>query len=235
MPRVTKQPDVRRDELLDVALELCRSVGFDAMSVEQVTSAAGVAKGTFYHYFSSKADLLWQLVSRFGDSLFAVLTTTMAATEGTGLARLRRLMDASSAYKARHLDAVSYASYLYRDENFALRHRLFAAWLGRTREVLLPVIEQGVQDGSFQVDDAEGATDVVLSLWFDAADRLWERARSAPDAEGFADTMVRGSAALWSAQERVLGTPRGSLTINLDKAVTDSMKSLYHQLDGSRR
>jgi len=231
MPRVSKHPEVRREELLDVALDLCRRVGFDAMSVDQLTTQAGVAKGTFYHYFSSKSDLLWQLVQRFGDSLFAALTDHLATVEGDGLVRLRALMDASAAYKAAHLDALSYAPFLYREENLALRHRLFDAWLARTREVLLPVIEAGSADGSFDVDDPEGATDVVLTLWVDAADRLWRRAIRATDAEAFADTMLRGTAALWAAQERVLGVPDGSFAITIAPAAIAGMKDLYTRLD----
>lgn len=234
MARVTKQPDVRREELLDAALDLCRTAGFDAMSVEQVTTAAGVAKGTFYHYFTSKADLLWQLVGRFGDALFIDLTQTMAACPGTGLTRLRRLMGASAEYKSKHLDALAYAPYLYRDENFALRHRLIGAWRSRTREVLRPVIEQGAGDGSFRIHDIESVTDIVLSLWFDAADHLWERARAAANADAFAEIMLRGSAALWSAQERVLGTPDGSFAITLDPAALAGIKALYPRLDGSK-
>ena len=76
MARVTKAPEVRREELLDVAFELCRSHGFEAMSVEQVTQSAGVAKGTFYHYFSSKDDLQVQLVRRLGEALFDHLSTS---------------------------------------------------------------------------------------------------------------------------------------------------------------
>lgn len=234
MARVTKQAGVRREELLDTALDLCRDLGFDAMSVEQVTERAGVAKGTFYHYFASKSDLLWQLVDRFGESLFTTLTHTMEQAQGNGLDRLRALMQASASYKLEHLDALAYAPHLYRDENFALRHRLFGAWSARTREALLPVVELGRRDGSFEVDDPEGATDVILALWFDYADRLWERARSAPDEDAFAGIMLRGSAAMWTAQERVLGVPTGSFSVAIEPAAITGMKTLYHELDGSR-
>ncbi len=173
--RVTKAPEVRREELLDLALELCRTHGYEAMSVEQVTQAAGVAKGTFYHYFSSKADLQTQLVQRFGASLFDHLTAAAGRAEGTAAARLRVIMDAAAAYKTRHAD-VSQAAFLYRDENYALRHRLLAEWREQARLVLLPVIADGVADGSMRVASAEGATDIVLLLWLDAADHLWKRA-----------------------------------------------------------
>ena len=162
--RVTKPPEVRREELLDLALELCRSHGYEAMSVEQLTQAAGVAKGTFYHYFTSKADLQTQLVQRFGASLFAHLSAAAASAEGTAAARLRSIMDAAATYKTRYAGAVQ-AAFLYRAENFALRHRLFEEWREQARLVLLPMITDGVADGSMRVASAQGATDIVLLLW----------------------------------------------------------------------
>ncbi len=51
-------PDVRRVELLEAALSVLRTLGPDNARVEDVTDAAGAAKGTFYLYFSSWEDLL---------------------------------------------------------------------------------------------------------------------------------------------------------------------------------
>lgn len=235
MPRVTKAPEVRREELLDTALELCRLHGFDDMSVEQVTQAAGVAKGTFYHYFTSKSDLQWQLVQRFGEALFTHLSARMATAVGTGAERLRILMDASAGYKAQNLDAVTYAPFLERDQNYELRHRLFGAWREQTRVVLLPVVTDGSADGSFDVADAEATTDILLGLWFDAADALWLRAAGASDADAFADTMVNGSAAITLAQERILGVPPGTYQVPIGPEIIAAIKGLYHQYDRTDR
>lgn len=229
--RVTKDPDVRREELLDVALELCRSDGFDSMNVEQVTRAAGVAKGTFYHYFASKDALLEQLVRRFGDDLFDHLSA--AAGDGSGAERLRSIMDAAAAYKIARSD-LTYASFLYRDENFALRHRLFGSWRDRARQVLLPVIRDGSADGSFSVADAEGATDVVLLLWFDAGDRLWERALLAPDADAFVSVMIGGATSIYQAQERILGLPEGTFNVPVGPELIELTRQLFHTIDRTR-
>jgi AcrR family transcriptional regulator len=227
---VTKAPEVRREELLDLALELCRTHGYEAMSVEQVTQAAGVAKGTFYHYFSSKADLQTQLVQRFGASLFAHLTAAATRAEGSAAARLRVIMDAAATYKTRHADA-SQAAFLYRDENYALRHRLFEEWREQARMVLLPVISDGVADGSMRVASAEGATDVVLLLWLDAADHLWRRAVRAAGADAFTQVMVDGSVSILQAQERVLGLPEGTFTIPIGPEVLHLLSELHAKLD----
>jgi AcrR family transcriptional regulator len=228
--RVTKAPEVRREELLDLALELCRTQGYEAMSVEQVTQAAGVAKGTFYHYFSSKADLQTQIVRRFGASLFDHLNTAAGLAEGSAAARLRAIMDAAAAYKARHADT-SQAAFLYRDENFALRHRLFEEWRDQARRVLLPVITDGVADGSMHVASAGGATDIVLLLWLDAADQLWARAVKEPDADAFTQVMVAGSISVLQAMERVLGLPDGTFAMPLGPEVLHLLAQLHAKLD----
>ena len=228
--RVTKDPVVRREELLDLALGLCRTHGYEAMSVEQVTRAAGVATGTFYHYFTSKADLQAQLVQRFGTSLFDHLTTAAGQAQGTAAARLRVIMDAAAAYKSRHADAAQ-AAFLYREENYELRHRLLAEWRERARQVLLPVITDGVADGSLHVASAEGATDIVLLLWLDAADHLWDRASQAPGAEAFSQVMIDGSASIFQAQERILGLPEGTFAMPIGPDVIQLLTELHATLD----
>lgn len=64
LPR-TKPAATRRDALLDAAERLFRERGFAATSVDAIVAAAGVAKGTFYLYFKSKAASLVALQDRF--------------------------------------------------------------------------------------------------------------------------------------------------------------------------
>ena len=51
-------PKTGRARLIHVAIELFYSHGFQAVGVDQVLSAAGVTKTTFYKHFESKDDLL---------------------------------------------------------------------------------------------------------------------------------------------------------------------------------
>jgi AcrR family transcriptional regulator len=228
MARVTKEPDVRREELLDVALALCVSVGFESTSVERITTEAGVAKGTFYHYFSSKQDLLAQLVRRFGDELFAHLEGQMAKVEGPAPDRFRALMLTSASWKSSHADAsLSYVPYLYKAENQQLRQQLFSEWLERTRPLVLAIVEQGVREGTFDVIDPDATTSVLLSLWFDAASRVWERALATSTNDEFVRVMLAGVDAIWAAQERVLGAEAGSLTVTVDRTVLAGTRQAF--------
>ncbi len=216
MARVVKHPDVRRDELLDIALDLIMTRGFAATSVEQITNAVGVAKGTFYYYFASKDDLLAQLVGRFGDSMFANLSN--APLSGSGLHQLQDFLAAATSWKLERLDTTTsvIAPFLFSDGNLAVRHHIFAEWNDRTTRLLVPILQAGHDDGSFAVDDVASTAGVVMSLWLDGGMRMWDRALAAEDEPGFIDVFVRGTASLSVALERILGAPAGSLTTRVD-------------------
>jgi AcrR family transcriptional regulator len=74
----TLPPEERRDQLLQVAERMFLKQGVAPTTVEQITQAAGVAKGTFYLYFKSKEDVLAALEGRFERRHLAALATAMA-------------------------------------------------------------------------------------------------------------------------------------------------------------
>jgi len=78
----TKPAEERRAELMDAAERLFLELGFAPTTVEQITDAAGVAKGTFYLYFSSKDALRTALGERYGEAHLARTTAAMARASG---------------------------------------------------------------------------------------------------------------------------------------------------------
>jgi AcrR family transcriptional regulator len=74
----TKSPDLRREELMNAAQRLFLDQGVASTTIEQITSGADVAKGTFYLYFSSKDDVRTALSERFAQELLAGITALVA-------------------------------------------------------------------------------------------------------------------------------------------------------------
>lgn len=58
MTKRQKQAQETRKALFDNAVSLFREKGFDAVTVEEITTRAGTAKGSFYTYFRTKSDII---------------------------------------------------------------------------------------------------------------------------------------------------------------------------------
>lgn len=56
-----------REVILDTALELFYTRGYDAVGVQEIAERSGVTKPTLYYYFKSKYGLLEQLLARDGE------------------------------------------------------------------------------------------------------------------------------------------------------------------------
>ncbi|NLZ92611.1 MAG: TetR/AcrR family transcriptional regulator [Firmicutes bacterium] len=63
--RVTKDPEVRKQEILEEALKLFARQGISKTSMNDVAKAAKITKGLVYYYFASKEELLAEVASLF--------------------------------------------------------------------------------------------------------------------------------------------------------------------------
>lgn len=72
-----------RKDLLDEALHCAVTIGMRKTSVEQLTEAAGIAKGSFYKFFPSKEMLFFAVLENIHTETYAV--AEKALQESTGL------------------------------------------------------------------------------------------------------------------------------------------------------
>ena len=62
--RVVKSAEERKNEILDVAEQLFAEKGFDNASTNDIIKRIGIARGTLYHHFKSKEEILDAIVNR---------------------------------------------------------------------------------------------------------------------------------------------------------------------------
>lgn len=89
------KPNVR-EELLAAGLETLHNRGFNATSVQDITEAAGVPKGSFYNHFASKEELGSAVVAAYAEKS-AVRRQGLSDRAVAPLARLRRYFEANVA------------------------------------------------------------------------------------------------------------------------------------------
>lgn len=200
-----------RAALLRAALELVEERGFEEMSVEAVATRAGLSKGTFFHFFPTKAALLDGVGDLLAREALAELRPLLEDPAHDPLARLRRFLAASRGWRgarARPLTALSAA--LTRDANVLLLLDLRA----RAAEVLAPalaaLLAEGTARGQLGVEDPEATAQLLLE-WMDASGDGGMRALAADPGPGGRAIVARRANAALLAFERVLGAAEGSL------------------------
>jgi AcrR family transcriptional regulator len=199
--RVVKAADDRRAELLDVALHLFLTRGYGRVAVQDITDAAQVAKGTFYHYFASKADLLAQVCERQVAVLLAGAERLLDDAPADAVARLRAVIGLMWGWKRDNAEiAEQYSRVLYAGDNQALRLKLRASFDAFV-PLLSGIVAQGEVEGSFRVDDPSGATRAMMWLWEGVSEWMMPR-------------LLGASRAAERASERILGAPEGSLDLS---------------------
>ncbi len=67
MTRVTKKPEVRKQELIDIAQKLFIAKGYEATSVRDILHEVDGAPGMFYHHFSSKEEIYKVAMAQYVD------------------------------------------------------------------------------------------------------------------------------------------------------------------------
>jgi TetR/AcrR family transcriptional regulator, transcriptional repressor for nem operon len=174
MPR-TKPPQQRRSDLLDAAQSLVVEKGVAAVTLEDVTRRAGVAKGTFYLYFRSKDDLVTALQQRFSDRM-AERVEAAARNAETWAAKLDACV---LACFADYRDTYELHDVLFHHSGMADRHMYdddsgpsLSRLVGAIRDLLVA----GVEAGAYRVDDPE----LTAVLLFSAAHGGYESSCHGP-------------------------------------------------------
>jgi len=155
--RISKEPDVRRTEILDAAEALFSEAGYEKTAVSDIVRKVGVAQGTFYYYFASKEAVLEAVLERRLDAV----TDAAVAVAGD------RAMDAGT--KLQILLARLFAPSVtgpapgsFDNANNIIHDRLEQKFVARFLPILTRVVRQGVAEGSFHTAYPEEITEILL-------------------------------------------------------------------------
>ena len=216
MPRVVKEEDyaARRKEILDVALRLVYTQGYEAMSIQDILDSSKISKGAFYHYFDSKQALLDGMIERMLDEAEQILLPIAQAKDLSAIEKLRRYFNAGGRWKVAQKAFMLDLLRIWRtDANALMRQKQEAAAMKRVAPVLADIIRQGIAEGVFSTKYPEqfGSMLVGLSRGFeDSIANLLLTAIPPPDA---LERLEAAIGAYSDSMERILGAPAGSLPL----------------------
>ena len=146
---------IRREQLLDAAIGLVASKGYEATTVRDIAAAADVATGTIAYWFSSRDDLLRaalvEAARRFGRRLDDALANAATPLDEL-VAHAEVATPRTPQETAAQVVWIEFWRQAQRDPELrALHERLYDSWRAR----IAATVRAGVEAGAFRAVDAD--------------------------------------------------------------------------------
>ena len=161
-----RRPDERPNELLDAALRIFAERGYGNTRLEDIAAAVGVTKGTIYHYFETKEDLLRKAIEHNHERVFLPLEKGIRERKGPVSATIRLFLRRAFGGDMDQTRQ-SVLTLLVQGVAREVPH-VYQRWLeagpARAWQLLAELIEEGKASGEFRKDvDSDVAARVTVS------------------------------------------------------------------------
>lgn len=149
--RVTKEPEVRKQEILDTALRLFGENGYERTSITDIAKAIGVAQGLCYRYFPSKEALFDSAIEQYADALVEQFFSSEKDNDKT----LRQIIE-DMHFTVEERDTVYYPVF-HGAENKKFHDQLSLKVCERLVPLVEKLLQRARQKGELRFDDIQAA------------------------------------------------------------------------------
>jgi len=159
MVRIVKKAAERRSEIVKTARYLFQTKEYDKTTMQDVMDQLGIAKGTIYHYFKSKEELLEAVIVDIVDENIEQMQLAKMEMNGNALEKIRILIGLGSV-AANNSEVLNH---LHQPGNTGMHARLLAVALIKQAPLYSELIRQGCEEGVFQTDFPLECAEFILS------------------------------------------------------------------------
>src|SRR5262245_10479715 len=184
------------DDIVSAAAKVFRTKGYHAATVRDIAEEVGILKGSLYHHFASKEELLYLVVKEPIAQMYRTISG-IAAADVSAAEKLRQAISAHLEAFDRHYPHL--LVYLRERESVERRFREMIGFSPKEYErCWQQILREGVENGEFRPDlDIQVASYGLLGMlnwsykWYDPQGRLSVR----EVAEEFTSLALAGIAA----------------------------------------
>ena len=198
--RIIKEPEVRKNEILDIANSLFSYKGYDHTSISDILEQAGIAKGTLYYHFKSKEEIMNAIIERI---LVGMLDKAKNIAQDGSLSVHEKLL---YAVMSLHLDEGTeqgIMDHIHNPQNALMHQKQLDALIKGVVPILSSILEEGILQGLFTTSYPYESAEMLLIYSQIAFDQ--KTISSKAEAE-------RKITAFIYNMERILGAQTGSLS-----------------------
>lgn len=158
--RVVKEHNERRNEILDTAQGLFNTKGYDASTINDILNEIGIAKGTFYHYFKSKEEVLDAINERIG---YVIMERVEAIANDKQLSSEDKLLRMFLSMQISEDVGEELLEGMHKPENALMHQKSLKLMVNLLAPQLAKVVKEGIEKQEFVCDYPEEYMRIFLA------------------------------------------------------------------------
>lgn len=156
--RISKDAEVRKNEILDAAGTLFSQKGYEKTTISDIIETVGVARGTVYYHFKSKEEIMDALLERYNQIL---LERAREAASDKTLSPLPRLFQ--TLMEMHRMDASEIHEDIHKPQNALMHQKMEHSMLKGIPPILTALIEDGIKEGVFDTPYPYETMEMVIA------------------------------------------------------------------------
>ena len=172
---MSPRPDVseeRKNQILEAAQRLFSKLGFYQARMSDIAEESGLSKGTLYWYFKSKNDIILGLLDHIFESELKDLQSLVEQESPFAVkieVYIDRIIDDMEHMVKWMPLAYDFISLAFRQETV---QKAIRKYYQAHMDILIPIIEQGIEDGQLTVNAPEEAA-IAIGALIEGTGVLW--------------------------------------------------------------
>lgn len=158
--RIVKEHDERKNEIIDTAAKLFVTKGYEQCSVNDILNTIGIAKGTFYHYFKSKEDVLDAVIDKISSRLSEKITMVADNSE---LTPEDKILHVFLSMRVDEKIEELLIEEMHKSENALMHQKSLVSSVNILTPILTQIVEEGIEKGVFHCDYPEQYMQIFLA------------------------------------------------------------------------
>ena len=157
--RIVKTAEERKNEILDVAEELFAKKGYDNSSTNDIIAKIGIARGTLYHHFGSKEEILDALVDRMTRE---GIDRAETISRDKRISIFERLTGILSSLSVKSSAGKEIMEQMHKPQNALLHQKMQERLINGVVPLIAQLITEGNKSGIFKTRYPEEAAEMIM-------------------------------------------------------------------------
>ncbi|WP_144502464.1 TetR/AcrR family transcriptional regulator [Bacillus thuringiensis] len=159
--RIVKEYEERRKEILETAERLFLTKGYTKTTVNDILKEIGIAKGTFYHYFKSKEEVMDEIIMRIIKEDVTKAKRIVSNPDIPVLDKLFKILMEQSPKSGDVKEKM--IEQFHQPNNAEMHQKSLVQSIIHLSPVLTEVLEQGIEEGIFSTPYPQETIELLLS------------------------------------------------------------------------